>query len=124
MKKIKIIDLLNMIVNGEEVPKKIKHNNYIYELKSIYDGGRTTYYDESDNDFFSEVYCDMQNLNEEIEIIEDKPKEIKKIEFNAQNDIIDEEDDDWEYNTNDIDIYIAKKINEIIDVLNELKKEK
>lgn len=31
IKTIKIIDLLNKIANGEEVPKKIKINNVIYE---------------------------------------------------------------------------------------------
>ena len=31
MKTIKIIDLLNKIANGEEVPKKIKYENDIYK---------------------------------------------------------------------------------------------
>ena len=30
---MKIIDLLNKIANGEEVPKKIKYKNKIYEWK-------------------------------------------------------------------------------------------
>lgn len=35
-KKIKVIDLLNKIANGE-IPSKIKYNNLIYEyLETIY----------------------------------------------------------------------------------------
>lgn len=37
--KIKLIDILNKRANGEEVPKKIKINNVIYEYigKTIFD---------------------------------------------------------------------------------------
>ena len=30
MNKIRVIDLLNKIANGEDVPKKIKYDEYIY----------------------------------------------------------------------------------------------
>lgn len=124
MKKIKIIDLLNMIANGEEVPKKIKHDNYIYELKSIYDGGRITYYDESDNDLFSDVYCDMQDLNEEIEMIEDKPtNEIEKIKWNEKSNFANCGNSSGDYYAMLMarTEQLKKGLNKIIDVLNELK---
>lgn len=71
MKTIKIIDLLNKIANGEEVPKKI-----------IYEGDEFFY----DND--EDAYCidDINgrrtllefiyecNLNDEVEIIEEEPE--------------------------------------------------
>lgn len=35
MKTIKLIDLLNKIANGEEIPKKIKYQNYEYEFNQV-----------------------------------------------------------------------------------------
>ena len=69
MKKIKIIDLLNKIANGEEVPKEIKVNDNIY------------HYDETDcNEFYryrtmtNELLTDYADLNDEVEIIEEEKK--------------------------------------------------
>lgn len=42
--KIKVIDLLNKIVNEEEVPKKIMFGTCLY----IYDEEEKTYYDKED----------------------------------------------------------------------------
>lgn len=79
MKKIKIIDLLNKVANGEEVPKRIKYEN------------ETRIYNENDRDY--EHIGDRANtelylfygvlssrtgelfekcLNDEVEIIEDE----------------------------------------------------
>lgn len=66
MEKIKIIDFLNKIANGEETPKKIKYKNIEYE----YNG--KSYIDGFDDDLFVNVYCDEIDLNEEVEIIEEK----------------------------------------------------
>ena len=88
MNKIKVIDLLNKIANGEEIPEKIK-----YELKI------NTY-----------LHCHYvpECLNDEVEIIEED-KKIEKFEFG--------EIEDREH------YEIKRKINEIIDKLNEMEKE-
>ena len=97
---MKVIDLLNKIANGEEVPKRINYggmvNDYEYLLNNI----------------------KRFSLNDEVEIIEDTPKEDKKI-------------DKLKYcmvdgyivigGTRDIDEQlriICERINEIIDKVN------
>ena len=72
---MKVIDLLNKIANGEEVPKHIK-------LKS----GIELYYCEDTLNYYNELGCNelfgswiAYNLNEEIKIIEED-KKIKHIE--------------------------------------------
>lgn len=62
----KIIDLLNKVANGEEAPKKIKYKDIEYE----YNG--KSYIDGFDDDLFINVYCNEIDLNEEVEIIEEK----------------------------------------------------
>ena len=82
MKKIKIIDLLNKVANGEEVPKRIKYEN------------ETRIYNENDRDYEhigdranTELYLFYgvlnsrtgellkKRLNDEVEIIEEDIKE-------------------------------------------------
>ena len=80
MKKIKIIDLLNKVANGEEVPQEIRYNNII------------RYFDEDDQDYkndekgielylFHTVLASRtgellkKRLNDEVEIIEEDIKE-------------------------------------------------
>ena len=83
MKTIKIIDLIVDIANRKEVPKKIKYRNYVY----IYEEYEERYYIGGNPDnysLFSEIsYLSLTSLisflNDEIEIIEDTPKEDKKI---------------------------------------------
>ena len=106
--KIKIIDLLNKIANNEEVPKKIKWLEQIYEYsdndKFYYQNGYSMY-----RDFYTEGNC----LNEDVEIIEE-PKKIEKIEmctggimgFDCVENITTE---------------LKNKINELIDEINNLK---
>ena len=85
MNKIKVIDLLNMISKGEEVPKKIKWENIIYA------------YSEYDKDYLECPFSDeeykglfdmrdnilTQFLNDEVEIIEEEPKPITKESIEA-----------------------------------------
>ena len=108
--KIKIIDLLIKIAKDEEVPKKIKYFGEIYEysedMKFYYQNGFSMY-----RDFFTEGNC----LNDEVEIIEEE-KEIEKI-----GKIYDGFTDSY-YDTC-LETTI-KKVDEIIDVVNKLKKEK
>ena len=103
MKTIKIIDLLNKIANGEEVPQKIR----IGALYMYWDG--SVYWDEDGETHFCEVIgSDEYMLNREVEIIEEE-KEIEKLDENNTNVL-----------TNIIEN--RKKINELIDAVNELKR--
>jgi hypothetical protein len=104
--KMKVIDLYNKIANEEEVPKEIKVNDNIY------------HYDETDcNEFYryrtmaNELLTDYADLNDEVEVIEDTPKENKKIEhlklYAPYKECTDDRFED-----------IEDKINEIIDKIN------
>ena len=80
---MKIIDLLNKIANGEEVPKKIKWEDIIYA------------YSEYDKDYLEYPFSDeeykglfdmrdnilTQFLNDEVEILEEEKKIPEKIEI-------------------------------------------
>ena len=76
---MKVIDLLNKIANGEEVPKKITIGKSSYEFE--WNGNmylkrfrnKDGYYDFAKPDY-------IHILDKEIHIIEDTPKEDKKIE--------------------------------------------
>ena len=82
MKKIKIIDLLNKIANGEEVPKKFKYDNLIFEKR-----WGNAYFDNEGDDFFNSLCIDFSNLNDEVEIIEeDKEIESIDVEYYKTND--------------------------------------
>jgi hypothetical protein len=71
---MKIIDLLNKIANGEELPRKLKGNNHTYTLVE-----NRNYEDEDGDILFSDDYfwCNEDFLNKELEIIEEE-KEIEK----------------------------------------------
>ena len=71
---MKIIDLLNKIANGEDVPKKIKYNNCIFEITE--GAGISPDYVNGENDFFLEYVSNEANsLNDTVEIIEDTTAE-------------------------------------------------
>ena len=113
---MKVIDLLNKIANGEEIPTKIKW----CDVPFIYDKDKLDYVN---NGYFSLFRHDDNSnltkmLNDEVEIIEDIPKKNKKIEYF----------DDYKINARcfdelvkSINLYIelnANKINEIINKVN------
>ena len=101
---MKVIDLLNKIANGEEVPERIKYYdiNYKYDLYDYFNEDK-----DDDNEPLS-YWIDFSNkhLNSEVEIIEDTPKEDKKIEKLKYIGETVKEDT------------ILRKINEIIDKVN------
>ena len=118
---MKIIELLTLIAKGEEVPKEIKWRNGIYK----YNFRWKDYKKEVGEVYFFQTIlnrnCDMLLiLNDEVEIIEEE-KEIEK--FKEHNLI----------NTRDIlelQMFINKKfadydykINELIDVINDMRDE-
>ena len=105
---MKIIDLLNKIANGEEVPKKVRYNDELYDT-------------EISNNFSLMIYeatgkmCDDGEvqlfLNDEVEIIEEEKKIPEKLNLKL---------DDWTTPTQ-CDIELSKKIDEILDYLDYLK---
>ena len=113
---MKVIDLLNKIANGEEVPKKIK-KTWVYEWS----------FDEVRDDFsyitkegcrFDSDWLVLDMLDDEVEIIEED-KKMEKL-------VIGKDDVAWcEGNMKtdeemvDIVLEIKDKINKIIDKLNE-----
>ena len=69
---MKVIDLLNKIANGEEVPKKIKYEGDIYIHNDNY-----CYFCKETNEILSEnIYAEFSRLNDEVEIIEE-PRDIE-----------------------------------------------
>lgn len=71
---MKVIDLLNKIANGEEVPKKIKLKGaepiYQYENKEFY-----YYWKDKKTGKGGKVVLDViYNINDEVEVIEDNNK--------------------------------------------------
>ena len=79
--KIKNIDLLVKIANGEEFPKKIKFNNNIWEYER--DGHVQDFQNEIGKCLMEVVPINKYGLNEEVEIIEE-PKKIEKIIWNEK----------------------------------------
>ena len=112
--KIKIIDLLNKIANGEEVPKKIKYNNIELE----YDEKDEDYYSYYGGGLFEYKFGNCKNfLNDEAEIIE----ETKKIEKIARCDSIKMKHYGELYKPTENEEILRIKINELIDEINNLK---
>ena len=142
---MKVIDLLNKIANGEEVPKKIQvysdifvldYGNKVYEhektrtnLSSIYNGNILNYEvktkkDKPFNERVEEIY------NRHIDYIYGKEdKEIEKLEQRTDTGLIGTDSVDMIEHTNRINRQagylseIVSKINEIIDFINGSDKE-
>lgn len=113
---MKVIDLLNKIANGEELPEKIRYNNNIYEYISLWE----QYVDEvTEKPLLKEISdYNYSGLNDEVEIIEEDNKEDKKIEkLYAKLDF----SPDGNHLVNNVpdNIQLMEKINEIIDRLNK-----
>ena len=120
---MKIIDLLNKIANGEEVPKKIKYNNNIY-----YEVGLGCYENyEIEEPTLIYAIGNTGHLNDEIEIIEED-KKIYKLDWVEGNTFNKIQENSY-LSRKEIQLLdsnfkeIGNKINEIIDKLNELKGE-
>lgn len=119
--KIKIIDLLNMISKGEEVPRKFTYNGYLWEY-DIKNKMWFYYFGEGKNHRFDKLFYLNMCLNDEVEIIEEE-KKIEKI-------IISMDDTSMPYVTNNkyqklsysnVDLLFASKINELIDVIKDMR---
>ena len=110
---MKIIDLLNKIANGEEVPSKIMYQDKIYYMV-----GNNDYenYEYDEEPTLMYAIGNTHNINDDIEIIEDISKEDKKIEKIDFDLLQSFEDDDDKYISIEA---ICKKIDEIIDYINK-----
>jgi hypothetical protein len=131
MNKIRVIDLLNKIANGEDVPEKIKINNIIYEYR-----GDDYLFKDTNNDnheywLFSNGYTDKFEwldsfLKTEVEIIEED-KKLKKIKIEYSPDIEEKifyEDGDKPNHCILGDTgtgLLINKINELIDKVNNME---
>ena len=103
---MKVIELLNKIANGEDVPEKFRFAEQIFEKQGSY------IEDEDGDSIFDSMCTDFSNINEEIEII-GEDKKIEKIEYSI--------DKDGYLSVNDFRehlLQIINKINEIIDKMN------
>lgn len=106
-KKIKLIELLNKIANGEEVPNKIEYQEEVYE----WDKEVSKYADHVG--YTLEIYTKKIDLHEEVEILEDNTEEIEEL----PNELLDEKD---------LTTHIIKhfnKINELVKAVNEIRKD-
>lgn len=98
-KKIKVIELLNKIANGEEVPKKIDYQEEIYE----WDEEALKYADHTG--YTLEIYTEKIDLNDEVEILEDNTEEIEELSY--------------EWTTNEI----ADRVDKLIKAVNQIRKD-
>ena len=114
---MKVIDLLNKIVKGEEVPKKVRvlDQTLLPEYQIITWNEDLNLYEYCDGCEFDRV-LDKHHLEKYIEIIEDTPKEDNKIE--KLDNKIAYYSGTCETRWCDTEMYIVDKINEIIDKVN------
>lgn len=69
---MKIIDLLNKIANGEEVPNEIKYNNYLYYWHSHMPGYFRSIVDSSWVSLERDIINIFNILNDEVEVIDNE----------------------------------------------------
>ncbi len=114
--KIKVIDLLVKIANGEKVPKKIKFMNSIWEYCK--NGSAQDYINDYDKCLMEFIPINKAGLNDEVEIIEE-PKKIEKIPLPSF-------DEFKRMSAEERYVITAKEydlLDELIDEINNLKKE-
>lgn len=77
---MKIIDLLDKIANGEEVPKKIRIDHWCYKFEWV--EHESNYYDKhEDIDLMSCLSCDKEELNYEVHELKEEKKIPEKIPY-------------------------------------------
>ena len=116
MNKIKIIELLNMISRGEEVPKCFKVNNHTWKWNV------NSYQNELYGEFaVTGLRYDLSNLNDEVEIIEEDKKieKLKIVENGSINSYALLDKNGTKCALTKHSKIIADKINKIIDYINK-----
>lgn len=132
--KMRIIDLLNKIANGEEVPKTIKYKD---EIRQYVDNDKD--YTSCNSDEYYLFYDTMKArtgvefanaLNDEVEIIEDTPKVQVEMTEKEYNEYLDskldttEEDEKIEKLAQRIDTGLfGSQIKNEIEVVNTINKQ-
>ena len=108
---MKIIDLLNKIANGEELPKSIKYYGFIWQLHNgnYVENGQRMLEDYLANGI-------VESLNDYVEILEDNTEEIEELDTDIHIDSF----MDAELNFNKI----AQEVNKLGKAIRELRKEK
>lgn len=109
---MKVIDLLNKIANGKELPEKFMYKAHLYyrqKTKGIY------YSCDELNEIFEECLV-LEDLNDTVEIIEES-KKIEKITVGEKT--LGFPNGEW--TARNMDKAFAIKINELIDEINNLK---
>ena len=112
-KKIKIIELVNRIESGEEIPEKIKYN----QLEFKYDKGSGKYIRKNSSiiTWFCIERFTKDFLNKTVEILEDNTEEIEELDLSELKGI---------YTRGQIEVRIYTKINELVKAVKEIRKEK
>ena len=118
---MKVIDLLNKIANGEEVPKEIRLGD---KIDIFYYQDYVKSYKTYDNEYLMCDYlCNTDRLNEEVEIIEEDKKIRKIYTFPGLDDVDYAYEDGNRPNNvkinNKMEEFLIDKINEIIDYINK-----
>lgn len=115
---IKVIELLNKIANGEDVPEKIKYNGIIYlREKNVLIG--KMYYEDELGTLLLEKINNVCELDNEIEIIEDDEK-IEKLPVKTPCILPNRTDTEISHIPDNLELTV--KINEIIDYINSKEK--
>ena len=116
---MKVIDLLNKIANDEEPPKKIKWLDQIFEYsdndKFYYQNGFSMY-----RDFYTEGNC----LNDEVEIVEESNEVISRIGTSFKTNCLNNDLQSQIVTVQHNCALAVAKIDELVDAVNELRKEK
>ena len=109
-KTIKVIELLNKIANGEEVPEKIKFERVDFTLE------KDTYYRTNTLcSLIDYIKLKRSSLNEEIEIIEEEPE----IDIQSYKELLLDQLREREHT--DADIYfLGTQINALIRAVKQL----
>lgn len=119
---MKIIDLLNNIINREKLPKKIIYNDKEYYLCNPADKKEIPYYINNYDNLMNHIDC-FYKLNDEVKIIEEnKSIEELKIEIkDTKNTLLG--NSGTEYTIGVVDKILINKINELVKEVNKLKEE-
>lgn len=119
-KTIKIIDLLNKIANGEEVPKIILYKEKIFEFDELEKCFITSNFDNSvmnDLTIYLDDGLNKNSLNDVVEILEDNTEGIEELEFTLEANDFTAHQLQYFYKMN-------CKINELGKEINRIRKEK
>lgn len=112
---MKVIDLIVKISKGEEVPRKIKIGSWIYEFE--WNDNTNQYWDKETTVSLDDVLSfDKEELNYEVKILEDSPKELKKLDIRQEKNI----KNNWKWKIEGYCVstpmkIIGDKVNEIIE---------